>query len=255
VKFRRSQYIVMALCLIMLPACAPAGEKSGETQQESRGQGDLVDPYQQQREEMVWRQIAWRGIDDPAVLAAMREVPRHEFVLPTYRDAAYEDHPLPIGMGQTISQPYIVALMTAALHLRGGEKVLELGTGSGYQAAVLACIADSVYTIEYFEELAGTARSILDRLGYDQVYSRAGDGWVGWAEQAPFDAAMVNFAAPSVPPALAEQLRPGGRICIPIGEPQRTQKLMVFTKQADGSLSSEFLCAVRFVPVQGAGAE
>lgn len=211
--------------------------------------------YRERRLEMVTQQIAARGIRDERVLAAMRSVPRHEFVPAAQRDAAYRDHPLPIGHGQTISQPYIVALMTESLRLRGGEKVLELGTGSGYQAAVLAALADTVCTIEYFAPLAAQARRTFTRLGYDRIIARAGDGWQGWPEHAPFDAAMVTFAAPQVPPALVAQLRTGGRLCIPLGRAHGVQRLMVYTKQEDGTLHEEFLCAVRFVPVQGEGAD
>jgi protein-L-isoaspartate(D-aspartate) O-methyltransferase len=239
---------------------SPAGCRDGDERDAGNGsagrEGEPVQQrYHQQRQLMVDQQIAARGVRDPRVLEAMRQVPRHEFVPANYRDAAYRDHPLPIGMGQTISQPYIVALMTEALRLGGGERVLELGTGSGYQAAVLAAIADSVYTIEYVESLAAEARRVFDRLGYDTIISRAGDGWGGWPEHAPYDAAIVTFAAPRVPPDLVAQLKDGGRLCIPIGRAHGVQKLMVYTKRADGTLAKEFLCDVRFVPVQGEGAD
>jgi protein-L-isoaspartate(D-aspartate) O-methyltransferase len=216
--------------------------------------GAVEADYREERIEMVIRQIEARGVKDERVLDAMRRVPRHEFVPASLRDQAYRDHPLPIGEGQTISQPYIVALMTEALALRGGERVLELGTGSGYQAAVLAAIADSVYTIEYFPVLAERARATLSRLGYANVTVRAGDGWQGWPEQAPFDAAIVTFAAPEIPDALVDQLRPGGRICVPLGPVHGTQELVVATKGEDGRLQRRSLGAVRFVPVQGEGA-
>jgi len=210
--------------------------------------------YAEQRRRMVERQIAARGVRDPAVLEAMRNVPRHEFVPPSLRGSAHDDGPLPIGEGQTISQPYIVALMTEALRVGPADRVLELGTGSGYQAAVLATIVDSVFTIEYLPGLARAAAELLARLGYDNVVVRAGDGWQGWPERAPFDAALVTFATPEVPPALVEQLVVGGRLCVPLGESHGVQELMLYTKDEKGRLSGRSLCPVRFVPVLGEGA-
>jgi protein-L-isoaspartate(D-aspartate) O-methyltransferase len=222
---------------------------------DGESEGVTMEPdFRAQRQAMVEKQIARRGVSDPLVLDAMRMVPRHEFVPDGYDNEAYDDHPLPIGQGQTISQPYIVALMTEALELRGGERVLELGGGSGYQAAVLAAIADSVFTIEYFPALAERADQTLGRLGYTNVTVRAGDGWHGWPEKAPFDAAIVTFAAPEIPPALIEQTRPGGRICLPIGPRHGIQELVVATVGEDGEVRSRSLGAVRFVPVQGVGA-
>jgi len=204
------------------------------------------------RRRMVEQQIRVRGVRDEAVLAAMAAVPRHEFVPPELRGAAYDDHPLPIGLGQTISQPYIVALMTEALALRPTDRVLELGTGSGYQAAVLAVLADSVFTIEYFPALAAEAAQRLSRLGCANVVVKAGDGWGGWPERAPFDAAIVTFAAPEPPPAVVAQLLPGGRLCVPVGGPGDVQELVLYVKRGDGSLAARPLGAVRFVPAQGA---
>jgi len=209
--------------------------------------------FAKQRRLMVERQIAARGIRDPVVLEAMEYVPRHEFVPDELEKSAYADHPLPIGEGQTISQPYIVALMTESMAVGPGDRVLELGTGSGYQAAVLAAIVDTVYTIEYFPSLAAEAERTFQRLGFDNILVRAGDGWAGWPEHAPFDAAIVTFAAPKVPEAVVEQLKVGGRLCIPLGEAHGTQMLMLYTKRADGSLDPRSLCAVRFVPVLGEG--
>lgn len=206
--------------------------------------------YAAARHRMVERQIVARGVGDPAVLAALRAVPRHEFVLEESRGQAYEDYPLPIGSGQTISQPYIVALMTEALALAPGSRVLELGTGSGYQASVLAAIADSVWSIEYFPTLAKEARERLARLGYGNVTTRVGDGWEGWPEHAPYDAIMITFAAPEIPPRLPAQLKPGGRLCLPLGEPHGHQALMLYTKREDGTLVATGLGPVRFVPVQ-----
>jgi len=210
--------------------------------------------YATERRRMVERQIAARDVRDPAVLAAMAQVPRHEFVPPKLRDAAYADHPLPIGEGQTISQPYIVALMTQALGVSDDDRVLELGTGSGYQAAVLAAIVDTVFTIEFFPSLAHQATETFARLGLGNIVVKSGDDWPGWSEHAPFDAVIVTFATPEVPAALVEQLAVGGRLCLPLGEAQAVQELMVYTKQPDGTLDTRRLCAVRFVPVLGEGA-
>ena len=204
--------------------------------------------YERMRAAMVREQIAARGIDDSLVLEAMRAVPRHRFVPPRMRGLAYIDNPLPIGLEQTISQPYIVALMTAALGAGPGDRVLEIGTGSGYQAAVLAEIVDSVYTIEIIPELAASAAALLDTLGYGNVSVRAGDGYDGWPEKAPFDGIIVTAAAPRIPPRLVEQLAPGGRLVIPVGE--RWQDLHTYEKIGDDLrlLSS---VPVRFVPMTG----
>lgn len=204
--------------------------------------------YAELRERMVERQIIARGIDDEHVIAAMRNVPRHRFVPPNARALAYIDSPLPIGLDQTISQPYIVALMTASLNCSGGERVLEVGTGSGYQAAVLAEIVDTVYTIEIIPELARRARAVLDSLGYFNVEVRAGDGYDGWPEAAPFDGIIVTAAAPRIPQPLIEQLREGGRLVIPVGE--YFQNLHVYEKGPEGLTLISSL-PVRFVPMTG----
>ncbi len=187
----------------------------------------------------------------PDVIAAMGRVERHEFVPEALRAAAYEDRPLPIGYGQTISQPYIVALMTNLLEPTAGDRVLEIGTGSGYQAAVLAELGLEVYSIEIIPELGDEAAARLDRLGYDNVATRVGDGYYGWPDRAPFDGLVVTAAAGHVPPPLIEQLKPGGRMVIPVGEPFRVQQLVLITKAADGSLRSRQLLPVRFVPLTG----
>ena len=187
----------------------------------------------------------------PDVIAAMGRVERHEFVPMALRAAAYEDRPLPIGYGQTISQPYIVALMTNLLEPTAGDRVLEIGTGSGYQAAVLAELGLEVYSIEIIPELGDEAAARLDRLGYDKVATRVGDGYYGWPERASFDGLVVTAAAGHVPPPLIEQLKPGGRMVIPVGEPFRVQQLVLITKAADGSLRSRQLLPVRFVPLTG----
>jgi protein-L-isoaspartate(D-aspartate) O-methyltransferase len=206
--------------------------------------------YAAQRKAMVSRQIAARGVRDPLVLKAMSEVPRHLFVPADLAAEAYRDTPLPIGEGQTISQPYIVALMTECLALDGSEKVLEVGTGSGYQAAVLGRIAASVDTIEIHPGLARRAAATLERLGYSNVHVRAGDGFFGWPEEAPFDAVIVTAAAPEVPPALFAQLREGGRLVIPLGDPSASQRLTVVTKR-QGKPRVERVLDVRFVPMTG----
>lgn len=185
------------------------------------------------------------------VMDATRKVERHRFVAPGDEREAYRNHPLAIGSGQTISQPYIVALMTDLLDLSGGEKVLEIGTGSGYQAAVLAELAATVYTIEIVEPLARRAQAQLAAAGYRNVITRIGDGYRGWREAAPFDAIMVTAAAREVPPALIEQLKPGGKLAIPVGAPSGHQELTLITKSADGKTHTRRVLAVRFVPLTG----
>jgi len=207
------------------------------------------DRFVEQRRSMVERQIADRGIEDPATLRAMLQVPRHEFVPEASRRAAYDDRPLPIGLGQTISQPYIVAYMTEVLEPSPGMRVLEVGTGSGYQAAVLAETGVAVYTIEIFEELATAARERLHRLGYDGVEVRHGDGFVGWPDEAPFDRIIVTAAAGFVPPPLIEQLRPGGRMIIPVGSIYGVQNLVLVEKPMEGPVQTRSLLPVRFVPL------
>jgi protein-L-isoaspartate(D-aspartate) O-methyltransferase len=200
------------------------------------------------RETMVASQIVARGVRDPATLAALRKVPRHLFVPEGSRAQAYDDHPLPIGHGQTISQPYIVAFMTEALELSSGETVLEIGTGSGYQAAVLGEIAARVYTIEIVTPLAEASAALLKHLGYANVSVRAGDGYVGWPEAAPFDAIMVTAAAPRIPEPLRQQLKDGGRLVVPVGDDW--QELVVVTRRGE-RFEEKRVLPVRFVPMTG----
>jgi protein-L-isoaspartate(D-aspartate) O-methyltransferase len=184
---------------------------------------------------------------DPRVLAALGSVPRHEFVPGGLAHMAYANHPLPIGLGQTISQPYIVALMTDLLQVSPSDRVLEIGTGSGYQAAVLSLLAREVYSIEIVADLGRSAALTLARLGYRNVTTRIGDGYRGWEEHAPYDGIMVTAAAPHVPPALIAQLKPGGRLVVPVGE--MVQDLMLVVKAADGTTTSTRIIPVRFVPL------
>jgi protein-L-isoaspartate(D-aspartate) O-methyltransferase len=204
--------------------------------------------YQAQRERMVRTQIRSRGISDRKVLDAMLKVPRHLFVPEAYRDQAYGDFPLPIGEGQTISQPYIVAIMTEVLELDALDKVLEIGTGSGYQAAVLGEICDSVFTIELYESLGRHAGRLLEELEYDNVFVKVGDGYEGWEEHSPFDAIIVTCAPRNVPGPLKDQLREGGKMVIPVGE-LYAQELLLLTKE-EGELHQKYLIPVRFVPMK-----
>jgi protein-L-isoaspartate(D-aspartate) O-methyltransferase len=234
----------IALSGLVLAAC-----RGGEP---PAGDDDARWPVQ--RLAMVERQIAARGVADPAVLDAMRRVPRHLFVPEPHRERAYGDHPLPIGEGQTISQPYIVALMSELLQVGPESRVLEVGTGSGYQAAVLAELCREVYSIEIVPALGRRADGLLKRLGYDNISVRIGDGYRGWPEAAPFDGIIVTAAPGHVPRPLLEQLAPGGRLVIPVGE--RSQWLQVYTKRVDGKTRQavfhcEDIIPVRFVPMTG----
>jgi protein-L-isoaspartate(D-aspartate) O-methyltransferase len=225
-----------ALVLFLLIAC--------------RTEPPAVDHYAGARNKLVDETIVARDIKDPAVIAALRKVPRHEFVPGENQKRAYEDTPLQIGFEQTISQPYIVAAMSEAAHIRPGAKVLEIGTGSGYQAAVLAEMGADVYSIEIVEPLAKRTHAILARLGYTKLHLRIGDGYVGWPEAAPFDAIIVTAAPPTIPQPLVDQLKIGARLVIPVGEQHGDQDLRVITKTQSGS-TSETLYPVRFVPMTG----
>ncbi len=209
------------------------------------------DLFQSQRRKMVEEQIEKRGVTDKKTLEAMLSVPRDKFVPKLFFGLAYSDQPVPIGEGQTISQPYIVGLMTEKLELKPGDKVLEVGTGSGYQAAILSKICNEVYTVEIIPSLGQSAQQRLKELKYDNVTVKIGDGYYGWQEHAPFDAIIVTAAASVVPPPLIEQLKPGGRMVIPIGGVFSVQRLMFIKKNQDGTLESENLIPVRFVPLTG----
>jgi protein-L-isoaspartate(D-aspartate) O-methyltransferase len=222
--------------------------------------GHAQSKYQAERDRMVRIQIGGTlfgrtPVKDEAVLEAMRKVPRHEFVPSRLVRAAYTDSPLPIGEGQTISQPYIVGFMTEALKPSPTDTILEIGTGSGYQAAVLAEIVEKVYTIEIVEPLGKRAKAVLDKLKYKNVTTKIGDGYIGWKEHAPFDGIIVTAAPDHIPKPLIEQLKIGGRLVIPVGPEGRTQKLLVLTKQADGTTKKKELMLVRFVPFTGQAQE
>jgi protein-L-isoaspartate(D-aspartate) O-methyltransferase len=236
---------LLVLWVAMMAGCNGDAGRDRTTPPEER------DPWLSRRLRMVEEDIAGRGVRDRLVLEAMRKVPRHEFVPAPYRAESYADHPLSIGHEQTISQPYIVAFMTEALGLEGGEKVLEIGTGSGYQAAVLAEVGAEVYTIEIIPELAEKAKETFHRLGYDGIHVRTGDGYRGWPEKAPFDAIIVTAAPGHVPEPLIEQLAVGGRMVIPVDDGIFWgQSLRLIERTADG-VRQRKSAAVRFVPMTG----
>lgn len=249
---------VLIVCASVSIALASTTKPAG-TSQLSDGwppRPDAAVRYKTEREQMVRTQIAQPSdgrdaVHDPSVLDAMRAAPRHAFVAENQIAEAHQDSPLPIGHGQTISQPYIVALMTEQLNLKPDSKVLEVGTGSGYQAAVLAHLTPHVYSIEIIEPLAERARQVLDKQGYSTVQTQRADGYYGWKAHAPFDAIIVTAAAGHVPGPLWEQLAPGGRMVIPIGGAYEVQRLVVLSKQPDGTRKSQTVTAVRFVPMTG----
>lgn len=210
---------------------------------------DLEARFARAREDMVARQIVARGVHDTRVLAALREIPRHRFVPDEYLGEAYQDHPLPIGLGQTISQPYIVAFMAAALELDPTDRVLEVGAGSGYMAAVLGRLAGEVHAVELEEALAARAARLLASLGAIRVHVHAADGHLGWPAAAPFDAIMLSCAAPEIPPALVAQLADGGRMILPLGAPFGIQELLLLRKRG-ANLEAHPLMSVAFVPLR-----
>lgn len=233
----RALLFPVVAALLMVSAVAGAAERAGERramveQLQTHGRGDTA-------------------VTDPAVLEAMGAVPRHRFVPAERRDRAYADRPLPIGHGQTISQPYIVALMTQLAAIDGDSRVLEVGTGSGYQAAVLSEIADRVFTIEIIQPLAATAAERFEAMAYDAIRAKEGDGYYGWPEHAPFDAIVVTAAAEHIPPPLIDQLAPDGRMIIPVGPKWGNQRLTLVRKDEAGDVTTESLLPVRFVPLTG----
>ena len=247
----RYSLVAVVLLLTLCLACARQGETAIEPVPEpvSGSNAESEARFAAAREAMVEAQIEARGINDTRVLAAMRKVPRHRFVLPEYLSQAYQDHPLPIDYGQTISQPYIVALMTELLALEPGEKVLEVGTGSGYQAAILAELTTEVYTVEIIEPLGQRAAVTLKELGYN-VHAKIDDGYYGWTEHAPFDAIIATCASDHVPRLLIDQLKDGGRLVIPVGPAGHYQTLWLIEKKGD-QLQSTNMGSVIFVPMRG----
>jgi protein-L-isoaspartate(D-aspartate) O-methyltransferase len=235
---RLIQFLSFSLLFLSLLGCFP------------ESLGSSRDRYEEERIKMVNSQIKRRGIRDSAVLSAMETVPRHLFVSPNMRDKAYGDYPLPIGQGQTISQPYIVALMTQYLDLEPTDRVLEIGTGSGYQAAILSLIVDEVYTIEIKKPLTIRARGQLRELGYSNVSVKNDDGYFGWPEKAPFDAIIITCAVNHIPPPLLSQLKDGGRLILPLGSTLYFQTLTLVTKVGEDHVV-DHLISVRFVPMLG----
>ena len=229
--------------------CLASCQNARVEQPVAEGESAAVD-FDEARRRMVEEQIRSRGVGDETVLAAMAVVPRHEFIPEEYRLYAYEDTPLPIGLEQTISQPYIVALMTELVSPTAGDRVLEVGTGSGYQAAVIAQIVDRVYTIEIIPRLALSAGRLLTRLEIANVEVRIGDGYTGWPKHAPFDGILVTAGATEIPQPLVDQLAPGARMIIPVGETQAVQVLKVVEKLEDGTVETRDIVPVRFVPLR-----
>jgi protein-L-isoaspartate(D-aspartate) O-methyltransferase len=215
-----------------------------------------ADEHQVRRERLVRESMESRGIRDPAVLKAMRETPRHEFMPQSVRQYAYEDRPVPIGFDQTISQPSLVAMMTDMLEANKGHRILEIGTGSGYQAAVLSPLVKEVYTIEIVPQLAQSSSETFKRLGYKNIHAKHGNGYLGWPEHAPFDRIILTAAPPELPKALVEQLAPGGKLVAPVGRTTLEQELILVEKSKDGKVSQRSVLPVRFVPMvqQPAGA-
>ncbi len=250
--FRSILLLLLYLSLLYLPACSNEANEAPSTMTTPQAETTSDPDFEQQRLQMVEQQIRGRGITDPTVLDAMLRVPRHRFVAATLSQVAYSDRPLSIGRGQTISQPYIVAYMTEAADITPEETVLEVGTGSGYQAAVLGEIARNVYSIEIIPELAETARQTLNELGYENVQVKAGDGYQGWPEHAPFDAILVTAAPDHVPQPLVDQLAINGRMVIPVGE--WIEEMRVITKTEAGILEERTL-PVQFVPMTGEAQE
>jgi len=243
-----------AVCLLYGCSATRSGRPEGDRVPAATPSSDqtlvAADPYHTVREHMVTFDIKRRGVSDDDVLRAMEAVPRHEFVLPDYLSQAYADHPLPIGYGQTISQPYIVAVMTELLNLKRGDRVLEIGTGSGYQAAILAELTEEVYSVEIIPELYKSSTETLQRLGYANVKTKNADGYYGWKEHAPFDAIIVTAAPDHIPQPLVNQLADGGRLVVPVGPPGAFQTLWKIEKHGE-EIVSKSVMGVVFVPLTG----
>lgn len=250
-RYRLSALLFLLLLLGCSPAQTPQPTPSPSPADSgsARPSPELVDPFVEARTRLVETGIVGLGIDDPAVIEAMRTTPRHEFVPADFLDMAYENHPLPIGYGQTISQPYIVALMSQELDVEPGDRVLEIGTGSGYQAAVLAEMGLEVFSVEIIGPLAEAASARLERLGYTEVHVLRADGYFGWPEEAPFDAIVVTAAPDHVPPPLLDQLEVGGVLVIPIGPVGGYQELWQITRTGEEDYEKVSLGGVRFVPL------
>ncbi len=242
------RYLILTLIYLSSLAACGVAEPAPHPPTPTATAAASIDPYLEARQAMVEQQLKGRDIINEAVLEAMLQVPRHEFVPADYLDGAYSDYPLPIGYGQTISQPYIVAVMTQLVDLQAGEKALEIGTGSGYQAAILAHLTDQVYTIEIIPELAERARQVFKRLGYPQIVAKQADGYWGWEEYAPFDAIIVTAAPDHVPQPLVNQLAEGGKMVIPIGPPGGYQSLWLLERRGDEIRRTNW-GGVRFVPL------
>ncbi len=238
--------LLLAVAVALNASCSPPPPDQASASIPSRQEID----FQRLRRQMVEAQIEARGVKDVRVLEAMRRVPRHEYVLAGYRAVAYGDRPLPIGLEQTISQPYIVALMTELIQPEPEDRLLEIGTGSGYQAAVAAELVSEVYSIEIIPELAHSAAERLERLGVSNVFVRAGDGYLGWPEQSPFDGILVTAGADHIPAPLVEQLKPGARMVIPVGDLSSFQILKVVEKLPGGEVEIRDIIPVRFVPLR-----
>jgi protein-L-isoaspartate(D-aspartate) O-methyltransferase len=246
--FKKAIWFGLALLLFLFPATLSGLLLHAETPASPRPAIQESSAQRNARERMVMEQIAWRGVRDRRVLDALRKVPRHLFVPPVMQPYAYQDTPLPIGHGQTISQPYIVGFMSEALKLKAQDRVLEIGTGSGYQAAVLSLLVQEVYSIEIVEPLGKSASARLQSLGYTNVKVRIGDGYRGWPEAAPFDAIIVTAAPGHTPQPLLDQLAPGGRLVIPVGKDVQT---LVRVRRTPKGFHKERLLPVRFVPMTG----
>lgn len=240
--------ILPTLCLSLLLFSCNSANSHNSLDAQAQNANSSINEYKKERRQMVEQQIRARGIEDDSVLKAMEKVPRHKFVPESQRHRAYADHPLPIGQDQTISQPFIVAYMTEAADISKKEKVLEIGTGSGYQAAILGEVAKEVYTIEIIPELAEGASRVLNELGYKNVFVKAGNGYLGWPEHAPFDAIIVTAAPDEIPQALVDQLAVNGKMVIPVGT---TYQEMIIVEKNQKGVTEKRTIAVRFVPMTG----